>query len=135
MSTHFDKIKEAISKDIEIDDNALDDSSRNQSKKYIKYLNIYNTLRMKWYKEDSEYKKMRSQKYFYYRNEYEIIPKNASEINMLLDSDSEVIVAAKKLFELSEQMEYLESVLKIISTQGFQIKNMIDWKKFINGGI
>jgi len=135
MKSQFDKIKEAISKDIEIDENALDDSARNQSKKYIKYLNIYNTLRMKWYSLESEHKKLCANKYYFYKNEYEIIPKNAAEINLFLDGDDEVIASAKVLFEVSEQMEYLESVLKIISTQGFAIKNMIDWRKFINGGM
>ena len=50
-----------------------------------------------------------------------------------MDADDNVIESKKRLALQEEKVDYLESIVKGLSTRGYLIKNAIDWKRFTEG--
>ena len=129
----FDEIRAQAERDLEIDQSNLDKDSAHIPLLYSKYLSIYHKFRIKYLIAEDKHKKLKAKKYFYYRNDYDIIPKNSSEIEILLGGDAEYTKSEIQLRIISDQLEYSEKVLKMIEMRGYQIKNIIDWQKFQQG--
>ena len=56
-----------------------------------------------------------------------------ADVQEYIDADEDVI-ESKKLFALQEEkVNYLESIVKGLTTRGYLIKNAIDWKRFTEG--
>ena len=54
-------------------------------------------------------------------------------MKVYLESDDEIINLEAKIKYLDQMLYWLDQVMKQISNRGFQIKNAIDWEKFVNG--
>ena len=52
---------------------------------------------------------------------------------MFLASDRDIIELNDKIEYQKEKLNYLETIIKSLSTRGFLIKNSIEWKKFTMG--
>lgn len=59
--------------------------------------------------------------------------KTAEKMKTYLDSDEEIINLEAKIKYIEQALYFLDSVMRMISTRGFQIKSAIEWEKFING--
>jgi hypothetical protein len=56
-----------------------------------------------------------------------------NEVDLYLQSDKDIITTNIKVVNQQEKINFLEEVLKNINQRNFQIKNAIDWRKFVNG--
>ena len=54
-------------------------------------------------------------------------------MKVYIESDDEIINLEAKIKYLEQMLYFLDQVMKQISNRGFQIKNAIDWEKFVNG--
>lgn len=110
-----------------------------------KYYKIYTQERLLLNKWELESKALYKEKYEYYMG---IMDQGALKANgwepfalkvlkadlpIYMDSDQDILNAAKKLFLQKEKINFLESVIKNLNNRGFLIKNAIDWNKFTNG--
>ena len=59
--------------------------------------------------------------------------KTAEKMKTYLESDEDIINIEAKIKYVEQALYFLDSVMKMISNRGFQIKSAIDWEKFING--
>lgn len=59
--------------------------------------------------------------------------KTAEKMKTYLESDEEIINLEAKIKYIEQALYFLDSVMKMISNRGFQIKSAIEWEKFING--
>ena len=50
-----------------------------------------------------------------------------------LDSDDDIIKLKKNMVIVQEKINYVDSIIKMISNRGFQIKSAIDWIKYKDG--
>ena len=50
-----------------------------------------------------------------------------------IKADSEIQKLEQKVTYIQDIVDYLEKTIKIISNRSFQIKNAIEWRKFISG--
>lgn len=108
-----------------------------------KYLNYYTDLSHLKTSIDFEMRSLLRNKREYYGGEadakvYAEKPfgssiKTAEKMKTYLESDEEIINLEAKLRYVEQALYYLDSVMKMISNRGFQIKSAIDWEKFING--
>jgi hypothetical protein len=113
-------------------------------KLHSKYLNILSHYRL--LSKESEFKiaKMRKLKWEYYTGKldqdtlkkygWEQFPFTLkSEINTYLDGDEDIfkLVAQKKLQD--EIVEVCNSILKELSARTFQLRDFIQWERFIQG--
>lgn len=56
-----------------------------------------------------------------------------TQLQPYLDSDKSLVEISIKLGEVEDSIEFVKSILEMISKRGFQIKNAIDFILFQNG--
>jgi hypothetical protein len=108
-----------------------------------KYLNYYTDLGQVKTSLEFEYRRVVKEKREYYSGEadakvYAEKPfgssiKTAEKMKTYLESDEDIINIEAKIKYVEQALYFLDSVMKMISNRGFQIKSAIDWEKFING--
>lgn len=140
----IDFIKTEWQKDSVMDIDLLDHESMKIPQLHSKYLNILSDIRLIKLKKENDYKKLLRDKFEYYTGKadaevYKQQPFDLKilkqDVNLYIESDSEIQSAQNKLGYYKEMMFLVESILNNINTRGFQIKNSIDWQKFMQGSI
>ena len=56
-----------------------------------------------------------------------------TEITKYLEADEDIIKMKKNIVLMEEKIHYLDSIIKMVSNRGFQIKSAIDWIKYNDG--
>ena len=56
-----------------------------------------------------------------------------NEISTYIEAEEDVIKSKKNIVLIEEKCYYLDSIIKMISNRGFQIKSAIDWIKYKSG--
>lgn len=136
---------EEWAKDAQIDKTELGDESLNIPKLHHKYYTILVRAKLDLKKLDSEMKKLRLDKYEYYTQgaSEEHLARGwkplrkmiiKSETPIYMDGDEDIINLNLKIGYQHEKIEFLMDILKCIHNRNFQLKNALDWQKFIGGG-
>ena len=55
------------------------------------------------------------------------------DMDLYLSSDDDLIKIQSKIDYYQVMLNYLDSILKSITNRTYQIKNAIEWQKFIRG--
>jgi hypothetical protein len=140
----IDFIKDEWKKDSVMDEDLLDHESIKIPQLHSKYLNFLSDIRLIKIKKENDYKKMLREKFEYYtgKADTEVYKEKPFDLKILkqdvqlyIESDEEIQSALNKLNYYKEMMFLLESILSNINTRGFQIKNSIEWQKFMQGSI
>ena len=143
----LEDIQELWSSDCVIDDTELDAESIKIPEIHNKYLKIFSDEKLRLVRLYSKSKELRRLKWLYYTGkldeqtlknlEWDVfdldIKKNRHDLEMFLESDKDIIELNDKVEYQKEKINYLETIIKSLSTRGFLIKNSIEWKKFIMG--
>ena len=56
-----------------------------------------------------------------------------TEITKYLEADEDIIKMKKNIVLMEDKIHYLDSIIKMVSNRGFQIKSAIDWIKYKDG--
>jgi len=140
----IDFIKDHWTNDSKMDEDLLDHESIKIPQLHSKYLNWLSDVRLIKIKKEQDYKKMLREKFEYYTGKadadvYKEKPFDLKvlkqDVQLYIESDDEIQSALNKLNYYKEMIFLLESILSNISTRGFQIKNSIEWQKFMQGTI
>jgi hypothetical protein len=140
----IDFVKEQWKHDSVMDEDLLDHESIKIPQLHSKYLNFLSDVRLFKIKREQEYKKLLREKFEYYtgKADAEVYREKPFDLKILkqdvqlyIESDEEIQSVLTKLNYYKEMIFLLESILSNISTRGFQIKNSIDWQKFMQGSI
>ena len=138
-------LKAMVADDLVMDDTELDIESLRTPQLHNKYLNFYHDEKLIYVKQDEEYKKLYRLKWEYYtgkldpdsldRLQWEPFQFNIlkADIDKYLSSDEDLSLMRLRLSYTKEKVDYLESVIKIISNRQWNIRSAIDWRKFLNG--
>jgi hypothetical protein len=142
----LEELQNAWADDCIIDDNHLDRESVNTAKLHSKYLNHLIAYKLKLAKMKSDYNTLRQQKFRYYRGEltreeltllsweqWQGIKPLKNEMDEFLTGDSDLNKLEIKANYIQNIVEFLESVMNQIKARDWQIRNSIEWKKFISG--
>lgn len=116
----------------------------NIPKLHSKYLNILSHYRLLAKEAEFKIAKMKRLKWEYYTGKldqatlikygWEQFPFTLkSEVSTYLDSDEDIfkLVAQKKMYE--EIIEVCNSIMKELSARTFQLRDFIQWERFIQG--
>lgn len=137
-------VKNEWKKDSVIDEDVLDIESIKIPQLHSKYLNYLSDVRLLKIKKEQDYKRLLREKYEYYtgKSDAEVYRNKPFDLKILkqdvqlyIESDDEIQLSLTRLNYYKEMIFLLESILTNISTRGFQIKNSIDWQKFMQGTI
>ena len=138
-------IRGMVEKDLKIDSTELDLASLRIPQLHNKYLNVFHDERLILKKMKIDFKELSRQKWEYYTGKmdqdtldelgWEPFPLKIlkTDIDRYLDSDSTLSDEKSKIDYQEEKVLYLESVLKNITNLQWNIKNAIEWRKFLNG--
>lgn len=140
----IDFIKDHWAQDSKMDEDLLDHESIKIPQLHSKYLNWLSDVRLFKIKKEQEYKRLLREKFEYYtgKSDTEVYKQKPFDLKILkqdvqlyIESDDEIQSVLNKLNYYKEMIFLLESILSNISTRGFQIKNSIEWQKFMQGSI
>jgi hypothetical protein len=141
----LDELKKMVAEDMVIDDTELDLESLKIPQLHNKYLNLYTDEKLKLGRIQSEVKALVRVKWEYYTGkldedelkelgwepfQYKILK---SDIDKYLESDSDLIEKNHRMIFQEEKVKYLDAVVKSFNGRQWNIRNAIDWRKFVSG--
>ena len=130
--------------DLKMDNLELGDESLKSAQLHQKYLTIYNNFIQLVLMNEGTYNVLKRKKWEYYggKSSPEVYRDNPFDHQMLkqdiplyLDSDEELIKAKQKVEYYRMCQDSCERILKQIQSRGWDIKNAIEWRKFVDGAI
>ena len=139
----LEKIQAMWEKDSHIDPDELHTASLVVPTLHAKYYQLFNDLRLLRAKAKKTYQKVYQERYLYYSGKaepeiyekdpfpYKVREKDA--IQRYLDSDERLSNVELKVEYYDTMIDYIESIIKIVQNRTYQIKNAIEWQKFIRG--
>ena len=143
---NLEELHEMWDSDCNIDEDHLDRASTTSPKLHAKYLRLLIQHKVKIAALQSDYNTKRQLKFRYYRgemsreeltdygwNQWQGIKPLKNEMDEFLTGDSDLNKTLIKIEYIKCMVEALESILKQISSRDWQIRNAIEFKKFISG--
>ena len=132
--------------DCKIDELNLGSESTKTPELHSKYLNHLSTARLQLRKAETSLLKLKRIKSQYFRGELSKQELEAlgwdqylgnkplkQEMQEYLEADDDIIQQTDKVEYIRTVTDFLERVLRSISSRGWDIKNSIEWTKFTNG--
>ena len=112
---------------------------------HSKYYQLYIREKLTLLKFRTEYKKLKLEKYEFLTNPTEegfekgwTLPPQGkilkTELSTYMEGDTDLLNNELKLGVQEEKVYFLKSIIDSINTRNFIIKNMIEDRKFMNGG-
>ena len=139
---NIDELYSEVERDIKIDDTELDLESISTPQLHNKYLKIFTKHSLQYKKLQDDYKVLYREKWEYYTGKAspEVYAEKPFELKVLKADIGIYMEADKDLQQLGQRMayakqivEYLERILKEINNRNWNIRNTIEWKKFLHG--
>ena len=134
-----------VKSDLVINENDLHTESLNTPQLHNKYLIFHENSKLELEKHEFQEKILKRNKWLYYTGklgdddmkrlnwepfDYTILK---TDIPMFLDSDEDMQKIRAKISLQKSLVDYLEEVVKIVSSRQWNIKSAIEWIKFTQG--
>ena len=138
----IDELFDLWGKDSQIDRAEIGAESSKIPQLHHKYYKLFSAERLRLRKYEQDYKILYKDKWDYYQgntpeedlrgkgwhpNPIRIIKQ---DLDKYIDSDPDIIKHNLRLAAQKEKVDFLDSVLRMISNRSFQLKGVIDWEKF-----
>ena len=141
----FDDIKKMAETDLKFNETELDTESLRIPQLHGKYLNMLYDEKLvlrKWRNDLSSLLKLKWEYYTGKMSEEQLKELGwkpfelrilKQDVELYIESDTEIIQKKDRVFVQEEKVNYLESIIKMISNRQYHIRDAITWRKFING--
>ena len=140
---NLDDIQCMWEKDSQLDKDNLHDESLKIPVLHAKYHELFNNTLLLRKKAEQQRKNIRHERYEYFsgkadpevyvENPFPKKIRDKDTMQKYLDADEKLSQVNLKIDYYETQLNYIESILKQISNRTYQIKNAIEWSKFIAG--
>ncbi len=137
--------RQMVEVDLNINETELDTESLRTPQLHSKYLNFLSDEKLILSKLESEYKITKKYRWLYYTgklseeelSEFEWEPFELSilktDIDKFMESDEDIQKIYNRIQYRRTVVDYLDSIIKVISNRQWNIRSAIDWLKFTNG--
>lgn len=141
----FDELRRMVSVDMKIDGTELDIESLKTPQLHNKYLNLYHDERLILKQMRSRIKELVRDKWEFYSGKMSEeklerlgwepfqLKVLKQDIDRYIESDNQVAREYDRIAFQEEKVDFLQSTLKSITARQWDIKNAIEWRKFVNG--
>ena len=138
----LDEIQSLWNEDSKLDADNLHTESTNIPALHAKYYRILNKFLLLKKMEENIFKILKKEKWQYYTGKADpeiYIDKPfdhkglRQDVDKYMDADEDLIRLISKVDYYQVMISYLDSILKTINNRTFQIKNAVEWQKFIRG--
>jgi hypothetical protein len=142
MIITLEKIKEMWNEDSQMDEDLLDVEALKIPQLHSKYLNLLSDAKLTKTRYEFDLKRLYREKWEYFTGKaddevYKEKPFDLKilkqDVSLYIESDPDFQSLQGKIIYYKEIVYFLEKILDNINTRGFQIKNCIDWRKFMHG--
>ena len=139
---NIDELYNEIERDLKIDDTELDLESIRTPQLHNKYLKLYTTHSLQLKRLQDEYKVLYRVKWEYYTGKaspvtYKEKPFDIkvlrADVGIYIDADADLQQLSQKVAYTKQIADYLERILREINNRNWNIRNTIEWKKFLHG--
>ena len=130
-------------KDSQIDKDNLHDESLKIPALHAKYHEMFNNILLLRKRAEQQRKNIRHARYEYYsgkadpevyiENPFPKKIRDKDTMTKYMDADEKLSESSLKIDYYDTMLSYIESILKQLSNRTYQIKNAIEWQKFIAG--
>lgn len=109
---------------------------------HSKYYEIFNNLLLLKKKAEEEKNKTRLKKYEYYtgkadpeeyQNVYQKRIRDKEHLQSCMNADDDLVKISLKIDYYDTMLNYINDILKMIHSRTYQIKNSIEYQKYISG--
>ena len=141
----LDDLRTEIQKDMVLNQLELDTESLKIPQLHGKYLNFLTDERLSLRKIEADRSVILRAKWEYYTgkmSQEELAVRGwepfalkilRNDLDLYLDSDSDLIKCNQKIEYQKEKISLLEEVVKELNTRHWKIRNAIEWRRFTNG--
>jgi hypothetical protein len=138
----LDEVQLLWDEDSQLDVDNLHTESTNIPALHAKYYRILNKIILLKKMEENKFKVLKKEKWQYYTGKADpqvYIEKPfdhkvlRQDVDKYMDADEDLIKLNSKIDYYQVMLSYLDSILKTINNRTFQIKNAVEWQKFIRG--
>jgi hypothetical protein len=142
---NLSEYRQMVDVDLNINQTELDTESLRTPQLHSKYLNFFSDENLILSKLDGEYRVIKKYKWLYYTGklsqeeleQFEWQPFQLSvlktDIDKFMDADEDIQKIYSRMQYRKTVVDYLDSIIKIISNRQWNIRAAIDWLKFTNG--
>jgi|TARA_R110000824_G_scaffold55749_1_gene153352 hypothetical protein len=142
---NLSEYRQMVDVDLNINQTDLDTESLRTPQLHSKYLNFLSDEKLILSKLDGEYRVIKKYKWLYYTGklsqeeleQFEWQPFQLSvlktDIDKFMDADEDIQKIYSRMQYRKTVVDYLDSIIKIISNRQWNIRAAIDWLKFTNG--
>ena len=110
---------------------------------HSRYFDLYNNIMLLRKRAEQQRKNIRHERYEYYsgkadpevyvRDPFPKKIRDKDTMNKYLDSDKKLSDVSLKIEYYDTMLRFIEDVLKMLHQRNYQIKNAIDYQKFMSG--
>ena len=138
----LETLQKQVDVDLKIDDTELDLESIRTPQLHNKYLKLFTKYSLQLKKVKDDYDGLYKFKWEYYTGKstmevYQAEPFDLkvlkSDIHIYLNADAELQKLGQRQEYLKVVVVYIERVLREINNRNWNIRNTIEWKKFLHG--
>jgi len=140
---NLDEIQDMWRRDSKLDPDNLHLESLKIPGLHSKYYDLYNQLKLLRVKAEAEFAEVKLERHRYYTGKapqevYVAEPfpykvRDKESLKQYLDADPKLQEKHLKIKYYEIMLSFLEEVIKTISNRTYQIKNAIEWQRFIAG--
>ena len=140
---NLETIQSMWEKDSQIDKDNLHDESLKIPALHAKYHEMFNNILLLRKRAEQQRKNIRHERYeffsgkadpeVYIENPFPKKIRDKDTMQKYMDADENMKNINLKIDYYETQLNYVESILKQINNRTYQIKNAIEWNKFISG--
>ena len=136
------ELQNEADRDLKIDDTELDLESIRTPQLHNKYLKLFTKYSLQLKKVKDDYDGLYKFKWEYYTGKstmevYQAEPFDLkvlkSDVHIYLNADEELQKLGQRQEYLNVVVVYIERVLREINNRNWNIRNTIEWKKFLHG--
>ena len=138
----LEALQNQVDIDLKIDDTELDLESIRTPQLHNKYLKLFTKYSLQLKKVKDDYDGLYKEKWEYYTGKaspevYQAEPFDLkvlkADVHIYLNADAELQKLGQRQEYLNVVVVYLERVLREINNRNWNIRNTIEWKKFLHG--
>ena len=138
----LDEFYDDTKQDLTIEESELDRESLRTPYLYDKYLKMYQKTKLHLREVEQRYNEIKLEKHRYYSGnaDPEVYKKSPFDIKVLrqdldlyMNADPELAKAFDMVDYASAIKDFLEKTLKNVENRNWNIKNAIEWRKFLSG--
>ena len=140
---NLDEIQDMWRRDSKLDPDNLHLESLKIPGLHSKYYDLYNQLKLLRVKAEAEFAEVKLERHRYYTGKapqevYVAEPfpykvRDKESLKQYLDADPKIQEKHLKIKYYEIMLSFIEEVIKTISNRTYQIKNAIEWQRFIAG--